>query len=769
MAQNYNVLSTGITGTATKAKSTRTQLYGIYHATVMDNNDATRSGILHVHVPFIHRDPTIKNTIPAQWSSPYAGVTNINRIDSDNIESYDTAQQSYGMWTPAPDVGNVVLIAFADGNIDTAYVISKLLPPGTNYMMPGIPAGTSYQASGFNVPVAEKNKYSGDPNLTDTLRPIHHDLAEAITLQGLINDPVRGTSKSGARRETASEVFGILSRGLRDPEDSGKIIGAGHQFIMDDNYESRNIRIRTGGGSQILLDDTNGVIYMINKDGTAWAELDKLGNINLYGEGNLNLRARGDFNLRADKNVNIEAGNDVKITARGDNDTGGYKGLGALGAIGLPPLGVGGNIRLDAAADASMHASLNAQVTANGGDLDLSAGGRVAITASGPAPVIGGIQLLSQGQIAMKSNLGASIVDAVGVTFVAPFHTHRGALILLNSGGLMPGIALPAVPAPQISTASVKDYKKGKPPKYQRPESGTGGVLSGVAGDALGATSSTVAKAAGAIDSLGGNSSEAVLPEGGKRTEEYNLKTAVSTLLTAEPYAGHATFDIQTEDPSSLEEDTSADAEANDTGMGLTDTPEGTKVSDPNALGNAVNDATNSVTSAVNSATGAVNDAVSSVTGAVNNAVNNVENQAKNAIKGALGGVDNLLPAQISDFKNAAEQQLKALLNTSAITDAIKQAIPPIRFPTANALQQKIIGSIKQIKDIEAQISQFTTDLANLPADMMNQATSAFNNKVNALGNEAANAFKAKNGGSTEASGSSSSSGGTTESGSAGG
>ena len=51
---------------------------------------------------------------------------------------------------------------------------------------------------------------------------------------------------------------------------------------MDDAQNNSNIRLRTGGGTQILMDDTTGSIYVITKNGKAWFELDKNGNINFF-------------------------------------------------------------------------------------------------------------------------------------------------------------------------------------------------------------------------------------------------------------------------------------------------------------------------------------------------------------------------------------------------------------------------------------------------------------------------------------------------------
>jgi len=659
-------------GTDYKASSF---LPGIYYGKVISNIDVDKTGKIKVRIDYIHKDPKFPRVIQAKWLHAFAGATDPAKTNAD-VSNYDKAMKTYGMWVQPPDKGNMVLVCFANGNSQEAFCLGSILPDQFNNMLPGMPGGKSYQAESFNVPVVEKNKFSDDPsNDIDAQRPIHHPFAEAITVQGLINDPVRGVGKSGARRESPSDVFGILTKGVRNPDDINDVQQAGHQFVMDDNPNSKNIRIRTGSGNQILLDDTNGIIYMINKGGKAWMELDMFGNINVFGEGSLNMRAKGDFNLRADKNIHIEAGQDIQMKASGDNIGGEYVGLpGALSAIGLPPLGAGGNIRFDAAADMSLFANLNAALTANGGDIDVSSGGRTAITASGPLGVHVNAPL---GPIAMSSTLVTSIMamGGFGVTSTGPAMI-MAPMIGLNSGGAPAIPALPAVPAARISASPQKDQSS-TPPKYDAE-------------------------------------SDVVLPTGGKRENNDTIETSVSVLVTAEPYDGHAQFDQESEDPSSMTEDTSADGETGkdeiEAGEGaVADTPEGTKVKEQEKK---------SVTGAVNDAASAVNGAVDQATGAINQAVS----EAKDLVNGKLDGYKDLLPDELSNFNFAALKNINSLDSIMSLANDFGIAIPPIRFQTSNAMSEKIIGITKKLQEAESRLNEFALDINNLPLDIQGEA-----------------------------------------------
>ena len=165
-------------------------------------------------------------------------------------------------------------------------------------MVPGIPAGKSI---GGVTPVQEVNinsniknhsvEYSGsimDVKVKAETRPMH-ELESTIFAQGLINDFIRGQSTSGARREGSSEVFGILTPGAKKSNDPTQR-HSGHQFVMDDDADCPHIRIRTGGGNQILLNDVEIMIYISNKSGTGHIEIDGDGNIDIYGTGSYNVR-----------------------------------------------------------------------------------------------------------------------------------------------------------------------------------------------------------------------------------------------------------------------------------------------------------------------------------------------------------------------------------------------------------------------------------------------------------------------------------------------
>lgn len=427
---------------------------GIYLATIEGTKDLSHSGKVYVSVDALGPNPDSTNGFyPAFWTSPFAGSTDPTAVGK-NIYRGDQSQKSYGMWAVVPDVGNKVLVCFADGKAKTLYVISCLYPDQLQYMTPGNAGGVNHNSDSA-LPVTEKN--IRDPNQSqanDQPRPVNAPIAQAITRQGLINDEIRGISTSSARRESPSKVFGWLTPGPRDPLNYSNRLG-GHSFVMDDNLESRNIRIRSAAGNQILMNDTEGFIYIINRDGTSWVEMAQDGSVHVYSNNSINMRAKGNFNLRADNHVNIEAGKNIRLHAQE------------------------GSVRMQSAKD----------ITAKSGEgINLQTGLDFTLK------TLGGM-LVDSGQALSLKSARATIVDAGDfLSFkTGAFATLeaegvmnvKGSVVNLNNGG----VTTPALPVPSVDPLALWAFPDLPPgiPEFVPPEDAntvvlpTGGERPGIA------------------------------------------------------------------------------------------------------------------------------------------------------------------------------------------------------------------------------------------------------------------------------------------------
>jgi hypothetical protein len=292
-----------------------------------------------------------------KYMSPFAGITSVAYIDENN--DYNSTQKSYGMWMVPPDVGSTVVVFFINGK---GYWFGCIMDPNMNFMVPGY-AATSYQVDGAEerVPVAEYNKKANDVSARDTTqipKPVHTSQQTVFVNQGLLKDDIRGITTSSARRETPSAVFGISTPGPVDKNGPKGKVGkfehvipeafisrlGGSSFVMDDGDDkflrkktptdgppeyaaveddetdglkdiphNELIRIRTRTGHQILLHNSEDLIYIGNAKGTSWIELSSDGKIDIYAEDSVSLHTKQDLNFYADRDINIEAGRNLNI------------------------------------------------------------------------------------------------------------------------------------------------------------------------------------------------------------------------------------------------------------------------------------------------------------------------------------------------------------------------------------------------------------------------------------------------------------------------
>jgi GH24 family phage-related lysozyme (muramidase) len=278
---------------------------GIFIGVVKKNDDPQRMGRLQVWIEDFHGDPDDESSwISVNYASPFAGTTSLYDQGA-NVTEYDDTIKSYGWWAVPPDIDARVLVGFAGGKLDLGYWFACLYQRGTQVTVPGIPALKTY--AGENIPAAPKNKRDLDQDQDKYVE--HKPMSNALKKQGLETDRLRGITTHSALRESPSKVLGLLTPGQ-------------HQFILDDGDAQGNsklIRLRTTNGTQLLLDDQAGHIYLISKNGENWLELSADGHVHLYASGDINVRSQNNINFYADNNINLEAGNSVNVKAQGSN------------------------------------------------------------------------------------------------------------------------------------------------------------------------------------------------------------------------------------------------------------------------------------------------------------------------------------------------------------------------------------------------------------------------------------------------------------------
>ena len=279
----------------------------VYRAYVKENNDSQFMGRLRVYIPEFCHPARPETWIHVQWLSPFAGATDPHLVKPGNTTTYENTQKSYGFWMQPPDYENEVLVAFINGDINQGVCIGCFFQQNMNFAIPGIPAATTTSGPAA---AGEINKY----DKIQKFRPGHDPLNTGLKEQGLTTDAVfdciRGLTTSGARRETPSRVYGILT-----PQQ--------HQFVMDDGVEANGkdsmIRFRTRSGAQIMINDEHGMIYLITKSGNTWIEMTNEGKIDVYAKDDISYHTEADFNMHVNGDFNLQTKGNINVRSEGSD------------------------------------------------------------------------------------------------------------------------------------------------------------------------------------------------------------------------------------------------------------------------------------------------------------------------------------------------------------------------------------------------------------------------------------------------------------------
>ena len=336
---------------------------GPFLARVISHADPLSMGTLEVEIlrPVGNTDSKEGQIVQVKYMSPFYGVTNVRHLGADP-DDYNNTQKSYGWWAVPPDEGTTVVVMFIDGDSRKGFWIGCVPDEHMNFMVPGI-AATKYNVDGDEerVPVAEYNKKINEIAGLDPVKndKPQHPFAKVLQDQGLLLDDTRGITSSSSKRSFKSSVYGISTPGPIDKQEGAKkgrvgkseskIAGAyvsrlgGTTFVMDDGDESFQrltpasngppeyaaveqgetgeatiphnelVRIRTRTGHQILLHNSEDLIYIGNARGTSWIEMSSDGKIDIYAEDSVSLHTKNDLNFYADRDINFEAGRNFNL------------------------------------------------------------------------------------------------------------------------------------------------------------------------------------------------------------------------------------------------------------------------------------------------------------------------------------------------------------------------------------------------------------------------------------------------------------------------
>lgn len=316
----------------------------------------------------------VRYASPFFGHTPYEYL-GLNTGEKNTTEGFNDTQKSYGMWMVPPDIGVTVLVAFVDGDPSQGYWFACVPPKFANNMVPAIaattevymdPESTKKYATKQPLPAGEINKRINatkdlDRDPKKIKKPVH-PIADVFLTQGLLDDDVRGATTSSSRREAPSSVFGISTPGPLDRRPGHKKASVGDsdqktspviptgrlggtQLVLDDGddrYQRKKpanelgqgkayadvlagesgdptipyneyFRVRTRTGHQLLMHNSEDLIYIGNAKGTTWIELTSNGKIDIYAQDSISIHTEADLNIRADRDINMEAGRNINM------------------------------------------------------------------------------------------------------------------------------------------------------------------------------------------------------------------------------------------------------------------------------------------------------------------------------------------------------------------------------------------------------------------------------------------------------------------------
>jgi len=340
---------------------TKTNTTGVYLGKIVNHLDTTFMGGVEVEILKRTESGNVQEKIACKYASPFAGQTPYTGLGRGS--QYSATQKSYGFWAVPPDIGTQVIVLMPEGDYSQAFWVACVQDTAMNFAMPGN-AGTTMNDvdQSAALPVGEYNKLSTDPagkNPTKVTKPANPDARTRLQTAGLDKDWVRGTNTSSARRELPSMVFGISTPGPHDTAGPKHRYGpqnaqinapynrlGGSSFVMDDgdtsmhrrlsakegppdyaNTESGDVsgdpklpanelvRIQTRTGHQILLHNTEDLVYISHGSGDSWIEMTANGKIDIYSKDSISIRSEADLNFTADRDINFTAKENINMLA----------------------------------------------------------------------------------------------------------------------------------------------------------------------------------------------------------------------------------------------------------------------------------------------------------------------------------------------------------------------------------------------------------------------------------------------------------------------
>lgn len=271
-------------------------------------DDDQQMGRAKVWCPAIDGENYEVEKLPwAEYSSPFGGITTNFPVGRKLKANEGTVP--YGFWS-IPKINARVLVFFLNGEPNRRVYFGSLFPQHGNR---GLPHGRNLNDKGEIGPWTDTFKPL-EPAYTNLRKAFANDMTNAVTKErGGYNRQVAQakTNKDGKEGYYPN----VVDNTVLDPQMYCWVTPGHNSISMSDQPDHCRITLRTTEGAQVILDDSNGRIYISTARGGSYVEINETGNIHVYSAANVSIRSGKDINFAADGSINLEAKKDINLKA----------------------------------------------------------------------------------------------------------------------------------------------------------------------------------------------------------------------------------------------------------------------------------------------------------------------------------------------------------------------------------------------------------------------------------------------------------------------
>ena len=280
---------------------------------VVKTDDPDQMGRVKVWVPALDGEFFEIEALPwADYASPVGGFT----VDypGGTASTENASESAYGWWA-IPKMGATVYVFCLGGDATRRVYFASSQRLHRNR---SLPAGRNFDGDSKEGPWGDagdgKGKFNPiEPAYTNLRKQFKDKMTESeARTRGVYERQVAQPKYDKDGKEGYSKTP-IDGQSYLDPQTSCFITPGRHGLIFQDDPTISRLRIKTGEGHQMIMDDANERIYMSTAQGNSYWEMDQDGHIHVFGAQSISFYADVDINFSAKRNINFRAQKQINV------------------------------------------------------------------------------------------------------------------------------------------------------------------------------------------------------------------------------------------------------------------------------------------------------------------------------------------------------------------------------------------------------------------------------------------------------------------------